>query len=65
MNRKKTSRHSEKKAAQMANTDVINLIMQTVGEMVVYMLPVIALLSGLMFVFSFLIHVTINSVKKW
>lgn len=48
----------------MANTEVINLIMQTVGELVVYMLPVIALLSGLTFIFSFLIYVTMGWSRR-
>lgn len=49
----------------MANTEVINLILQTTAQMLIYMLPVIAILSGLMLVLSFLLHVTINSVKKF
>ncbi|HRJ90772.1 MAG TPA: hypothetical protein PLU21_01020 [Candidatus Saccharibacteria bacterium] len=49
----------------MANTEVIDLIMQTTANMLEYMLPVIAVLSAIMLLLSFLIHVTINSVKKF
>lgn len=49
----------------MANTDIINLIIETTSSMLVYMLPVIAVLSGIMLILSFLIEVTINSVKKF
>lgn len=49
----------------MANTDVINLILSTTSSMLIYMLPVIAILSGIMLILSFLLHVTINSVKKF
>ena len=49
----------------MANTEVINLILQLTKEMLVYMLPIIGLLSGLMLILSFLLHVTINAVKKF
>lgn len=48
----------------MANTEVINLILQLTKEMLIYMLPIIGLLSGLMLILSFLLHVTINAVKK-
>lgn len=49
----------------MANTEVIDKILTVTGEMLVYMLPVIALLSGITLILSFLLHVTINSVKKF
>ena len=49
----------------MANSEVINLILQLTKEMLIYMLPIIGLLSGLMLILSFLLHVTINAVKKF
>ncbi len=49
----------------MANTEVIDIIIETTAEMLIYMLPVIALLSGFMLILSFLLHVTINSVKRF
>lgn len=49
----------------MANTEVIDLIIETTSEMLVYMLPVIAVLSGIMLILSFLLHVTINAVKRF
>ena len=49
----------------MASVDIVNLIIELTADMLVYLLPVIALLSGLMFLMSLLIHVTIGSVKRW
>ncbi len=49
----------------MANSEVIDIIIQTTADMLVYMLPVIAVLSGLMLILSFLLHVTINAVKRF
>lgn len=48
----------------MANTEIINLIIQTTAEMLTYLMPVIALLSGIILILSFLYAVTIGSVKK-
>ena len=48
----------------MANFQVIDIIIQTTAEMVVYLLPVIGLLSGLIFVFSVLYEFTIGAVKS-
>lgn len=41
----------------MANTEIIDLLIAMVTEMVVYLLPVIALFSGLTFIFSFLFSI--------
>ncbi len=49
----------------MASADIVNLIIQLTSDMLIYLLPVIALLSGLMFLMSLLIHVTIGTVKRW
>lgn len=48
----------------MANEEIINLIIQTTADMLVYMLPVIAILSGITLILSFLYAVTLGSVKK-
>jgi len=48
----------------MANTDVIDLIIEAASDYFVYMLPVIAFLSGVMFITSFLYAVTIGTARK-
>lgn len=48
----------------MANTEIIDLIMATVSEMFVYMLPVIGIMAGIVFITSFLFDVTINAYRK-
>lgn len=48
----------------MANSEIINLIIQTTAEMVTYMLPVLAILSGLVFVLSFLYQGTFGALKN-
>jgi len=48
----------------MANTEIIDSIIASVSELITYMLPIIALLTGVSFVFSFLISVTLGWGKK-
>jgi len=48
----------------MANSDIIDLIIQTTANMLVYMLPVIAVLSGITLLLSFLYAATLGSVKR-
>lgn len=48
----------------MANTDIINLILTTTADAVTYLLPVLALMTGIVFIFSFLHSITIGSVRK-
>jgi hypothetical protein len=48
----------------MANSDIIDLIIQTTANMLTYMLPVIAICSGLTLILSFLYSVTLGSVKR-
>ena len=48
----------------MANSEIINLIISTVAEMVIYLMPVTALLAGLIFIFSVLYEFTIGAVRK-
>jgi hypothetical protein len=48
----------------MANTDVINLILSNVLSMVTYMLPVIALLSGVVFMVSWLMNLTLGLGRR-
>jgi hypothetical protein len=44
----------------MANTDVINLILLTVKDYFTYMLPIIGIMAGIVFIFSALMYVTIG-----
>lgn len=48
----------------MANTEIIDLILQTTAECLTYMMPVIALLSGIMLLLSFLYKITLGAVKN-
>ena len=48
----------------MANAEVINLIITTVVDMVIYLLPVTALLAGLIFIFSVFYEFTIGAVRN-
>lgn len=48
----------------MANTEVIEKILQTVGEMTIYLLPVYAVLCGLVLVFSLLWLWTMGAIKE-
>lgn len=48
----------------MANTEIIDLILATVAEMFTYMLPVIGIMSGVIFITSFLFDVTLNAYKR-
>ena len=48
----------------MANSEIINLIISTVAEMVIYLMPVTALLAGLIFIFSVLYEFTIGAVRN-
>lgn len=48
----------------MANSEIIELLMQTTSEFFLYMLPVIAFMAGVVFITSFLFDVTINAYKK-
>ncbi len=48
----------------MANTEIINLVIQTTADMLHYMMPIIALLAGLNFVLSFFYQVTFGAIKR-
>lgn len=48
----------------MANTEVINYIIQTTGQLVVYMLPILGILTGLVFCLSLLYQWTFGSAKS-
>lgn len=48
----------------MANSEIINLIIQTTADMVTYMLPVMAFLSGLVFILSFFYQATFGALKN-
>lgn len=47
----------------MANTDVINTIISMCQDYFSYMLPVIAVLAGIVFIVNFLLYVTIGLGK--
>lgn len=48
----------------MANTEVINLILLTAQDYFHYMLPIIGILSGIVFIFSALMYVTIGLGRR-
>ena len=48
----------------MANTDVINVIVDLTADYFTYMLPIIALLAGLSFIVSFLFSVTMGLGRR-
>lgn len=48
----------------MASSEIIDLIIQATAESLVYLMPVIALLSGIMLLLSFLFKVTLGAVKN-
>ena len=48
----------------MANTEIIDLILQTTAEMFTYMLPILGVLTGIVFIGSFIYKVTLGSVKR-
>ena len=48
----------------MANTDVIDIIIDTTGEMFTYMLPVLGVMTGIVYITSFLLYVTIGVAKR-
>lgn len=45
----------------MANSEIINLIIQTVADSIHYLLPIIGLLAGLNFIISWLMQVLFGS----
>jgi len=48
----------------MANTEIVNLILQATTEMFTFMLPVIAIMAGITFITSFLFDVTFGAYKR-
>ncbi len=48
----------------MANTDVIEIILNMTREYLFYMLPIIAILSGITFIFSMLYSVTLGLGRR-
>lgn len=48
----------------MANTEVITIILQLVSQYFVYMLPIIGVLSGITFMVSFLMSVTMGLGRR-
>lgn len=48
----------------MANTQVIAEIISMTGDMLTYMLPVIAVLSGITLMISFLLSVTLGMGRR-
>lgn len=48
----------------MTNTDVINIILDMVREYFVYMIPVIGVLAGIVFVVSFFMSVVFGAGRR-
>ena len=48
----------------MANTDVVNLIISTTADFFMYMLPIIAVMSGIIFLVTWLMSITIGLGRK-
>lgn len=48
----------------MANTEIIDLIIQTTASAMTYLMPIIGVMTGVVFIVSFLFDVTINAYKK-
>lgn len=48
----------------MANSEIINLIVQTTADSLVYMLPIIGIMAGINFIASFLLYVTLGLGKR-
>lgn len=48
----------------MANSDVVNLIISATTNMVTYMLPIIALMTGITFIFTFLVSITVGLGRR-
>lgn len=44
----------------MANTDIVNVIITTTADMIEYLLPIIAIMSGITFILTFLLSVTLG-----
>lgn len=49
---------------QMANDQVIYQILDTTKDMLIYAMPIIGVMAGLMLILSFLYAITIGAVKK-
>jgi len=48
----------------MANSAIIDLIIANVADMLTYMMPIIGLLSGIIFIVSFFLYVTIGLGRR-
>jgi len=48
----------------MASSEIITTIIELVRDMLLYLLPVIALLAGLNYIFGFLLHVTLGQGRR-
>lgn len=48
----------------MANADVINLIISNVATMLLYMMPVVAVMSGIIFIVSWVTHITLGMARR-
>lgn len=48
----------------MSNTEIISLIIEMTRDSLEFMLPIIAVLSAIHFLLSFLIHVTMGWSKR-
>jgi len=48
----------------MANSDIIDLIVASATNMFDYMMPIIGLMAGLVFITSFLLYITVGVSRK-
>lgn len=48
----------------MANTEIVDLIIQQTADMLTYMLPVIGIMAGIIFMISWLMSITIGLGRR-
>ncbi len=48
----------------MANTEIIDIIIQTTSEFFIYMLPVIGVMSGIVFLVTWLMSITLGLGRR-
>jgi len=48
----------------MANSEIIDLIIETTADMFLYMMPIIGVMAGITFITSFILHVTVGTARR-
>jgi len=48
----------------MANSAVIDLIIDTTTQMFLYMMPVIGVMMGITYITTFVLHVTVGTARR-